>query len=153
MAAELTFKDKVFIFLYSKMGLKNFGPQLMAELPKASPAWFDLVDGLLGGEDFTTRKLLIQQLTSKGFIDRSKEKKRLLELVYSYMAKGLNEEKKALLKFVSQNLALFPIQDDAFRSKVLSLTREKDVHLSAAANELLPKIGINMDDRENFRRH
>ena len=151
MADELTFKLKVLKGLYG-MGLKNFGPTLLTELKKGGPEWTLFVQTLLQGEDWASRKVALQQLTSKGFLEKNKDRERYLQMIYAILQKGLGEEKRVALKFVDQNLALFPREDDAFRSKILALQREKDPQLSAAADALLPKLGINMNDRELYRR-
>ena len=65
---------------------------------------------------------------------------------------SLGDERRAALKFVEQNLRLFPTDDDAFRSRIMALQRERDPQLAAAAEALLPKIGVNLDDRDMYRR-
>ena len=46
---SLTFKQKVMKTLYG-LGLKNFGPELLNDLKRGSPEWFEVVDGLLEGK-------------------------------------------------------------------------------------------------------
>lgn len=151
MPEELTFKHKVLKSLYG-MGLKNFGPTLISELRKGGPEWQAFVQTLLDGNDFASRKIALQQLCSKSFLERHKQKEMLIHLLLEFLAKGLGEEKKQALKFIEQNLAMFPTDDDTFRAKILALQREKDPGLSSMAQALLPKIGVDMDDRELYRR-
>ena len=151
MAEELPFKLKVFKSLYG-MGLKNFGAMLLAELRKGGPEWMLFVQQLLAGSDYPTRKIALQQLTGRGFLEKHKEKARLMAMLLEFLGKGLGDEKRMVLKFIEQNLSLFPKDDDAFRARVLACQREKDPQLSALADSLLPKIGINMDDRDLYRR-
>ncbi len=151
MAEELPFKLKLFKSLYG-MGLKNFGPTLLTELKQGGPEWTLFVQNLLEGSDFATRKVALQQIMKKGFIEKSKDRQRYLQMLYTVLQKGLSDEKRTTLKFVEQNLSLFPKDDDAFRSKVMALQRDKDPQLASAAEALLPKLGINMNDRELYRR-
>jgi hypothetical protein len=151
MAEELPFKLKLFKSLYG-VGLKGFGATLLTELKKGGPAWVAFVQQLLEGSDYATRKIAVQQLTGKGFLEKHPQRAQLQMMLLQFLAKGLGDEKRMALKFIDQNLRLFPTDDDNFRSKILALQREKDPQLSALADSLLPKIGINLDDRNLYRR-
>ena len=109
-----------------------------AELKKGGPEWMVFVQTLLEGNDAAARKVALQQLTARGFIEKSREKSRLIDIILKFLQKGSSDEKRAALKFVSDNLALFPKDDDTFRSKILALQRERDMQLSNAATALLP---------------
>lgn len=154
MADELTFKLKIMKSLYG-MGMKGMGDTLLTELRRGGPEWMGFVQALIEGEDYPRRKTALKQLTTKGVIEKSKQKAQLLNMLLEFLSskKAISEEKKAALKFVEQNLGLFPADDDGFRGKILQLQRETDVALSSAASALLPKLGINMDDRELYRRN
>jgi len=154
MADEMTFKLKIMKTLYG-LGLKGMGDTLLAELRRGGPEWIAFVQELIQGEDYPRRKAALKQLTAKGFVEKSKQKAQLINMLLEFLSskKALGEEKKTTLKFVEQNLPLFPADDDGFRGRILSLQRETDVALSQAAGALLPKLGINMDDRELYRRN
>ena len=98
------------------------------------------------------REFNFNKLLRKGFIEKSRDREKFLSMLYTILQKGLGDEKRVALKFVEQNLSLFPKDDDTFRSKVMALQRDKDPQLAAAAEALLPKLGINMNDRELYRR-
>src|SRR5688572_26326363 len=106
MAEALTFKHKVLKGLYG-MGMKNFGPTLLSELKKGSPEWTVFVQNLMQGEDYASRKVALQQLTTKGFIEKAKNRETYLSMIFTVLQKGLGEEKRVTLKFVEQNLGLF----------------------------------------------
>jgi hypothetical protein len=152
MAEQLTFKQKMLKTLYG-MGMKNFGPSLLGELKKGGLEWQSFVHQLLEGNDYPTRKIVVKQLTSRAFVERSPQKAKLIALMMDFLGKGLGDEKREIVKFIDQNLQLFPREDDGLRSKIMALQREKDIQLSAAADALLPKLGVNMDDPEMYRRH
>jgi len=154
MAEELSLKLKIAKTLYG-MGFKGQGETLLTELKKGGPEWQNFVNELLSGDDYPRRKLALKQLTGRNVIARSKYKDQLIAMLLEFLtSKGATgEEKKVALKYVDKNIEVFPIDDDVFKGKIMALQRETDPQLSSLAAALLPKIGVDLDDREMFRRH
>ena len=151
----MTFKQKIFKFLYGSLGLKNFGAELLGDMKKGSPEWMEFARSLLENNDYPTRKVVLKALTNKNFMAKSKRRDELINLLLEFLSNrhSIADEKKAALKFIDQNLNLFPKDDDYFRGKVMALQRETDMEISSAVEAMLPKIGINLDDRELYRRN
>ena len=153
MAAEPNFKQKILKTLYG-IGLKNMGESLLVDLKKGSPPWIDFVQDLLQTTDYPRRKLALKQLTGRGFVERHKQRAQLTNMLLEFLDSkdSIGEEKITAIKFVDKNLQLFSTDDDLFQSKIMSLQRDTDPKLSHLAGELLPKIGVDMDDRDLHRR-
>ena len=154
MAEELSFKLKIAKTLYG-MGFKGQGETLLAELKKGGPEWQNFVNELLSGEDYPRRKMALKQLTGRNLIARSKYKDQLIAMLLEFLTSknAIADEKVVALKFVEKNLEMLPTEDDGFRGKIMALQRETDPKLSQLAGALLPKIGVDLDDREIYRRH
>lgn len=151
--ADMSFKQKIFKTLYG-MGLKNFGSELLSDMKKGSPAWVEFAQSLLESNDYPTRKIALKQLMSKSMLGRHRSKDQLLTLLLEFLSNthSIADEKKAVLKFIDKNLDILPKEEDFFRGRVLALQRETDVEISSLVEALMPKMGINMDDRSLYRR-
>ena len=138
--AEPTIIYKLKKFLYG-MGLKHFGPEVLADIERGSPDWIEFASGLIEANDLPTRKEMIRQLTAKGTLENSVHKRKLIDLLLEYLDRGHGDEKRTVLRFIGANLKLFPADDDRFQAKIMALSRHKDPKLHGAAGKLMEAMG------------
>lgn len=137
-------------FLWS-LGVKGVAGELVRGLPRGGPEWMAVVEKLFAGIDTDARKLVLDQVLSKGFLERSPQRKRLVEILSDVLTNGYGDERRRVLDFVGQNPQLFPVKEDHFLNRIFGLQRSGDPVLANAAEELLPKIGFQQPDREVYR--
>ena len=150
MAEELPFAIRVKKMLFG-FGIGGFGPEILAAYRRGGPGWTTFVEEILTAKASPLRKTALDQLLSKGLVERSTEKARLVSLLTTLVSDGIGEERRRVLAFIEQHLALFPVDDDAFRGRIFGLQRSGDPQLANAAEELLPKLGFEPPDRSVFK--
>lgn len=133
------------------MGMFQFVPELLQNLPRGGPQWLEVVEKTFASKELEVRKVALDQILAKGFLDRSPARGKLVPLLVEVMVNGYGDERRRLLAFVEQNLKLFPVNDDGFRAKVFALQRSGDHDLANAAEQLLPKLGFEQPNRDLFR--
>lgn len=142
----LTFKKVLW-----KLGSKGVAADLVRSLPRGGDEWMGVVEQLFASTDTDTRKIVLDQVLSKGFLERSPKRARLVEILSDVLTNGYGDERRRVLDFVGKNPNLFPVKEDHFLNRIFGLQRSGDPVLANAAEELLPKIGFQQPDRDVYR--
>ena len=150
MPQEKPFSLKIKELLYN-WGFTKYGVEIVRFNPTGSPEWFALANKLVESKDMESRKLVIQQLASKGLFEKFKQRDKLIHLMLVYLKRGIADEKRALLKFMSGNPNYFSKDDDSFTGQLYALQRDRDMVIANTSEEVLRKLGFEAKTQKTFR--
>ena len=145
MVESLSVKDKILMALYHQ-GVKGLREQLVAGLPRRTVEWAKLAREVLTDWESEQRAMVIRQLVSPGFVEHHPCGEELVAALQELISDGSGDERRLVVRFVSDNLRLFPVRSDTFQLKVMALTSSPDPLMAVAADDLLEKLGIDLRD-------
>ena len=141
---------KIKEFLYRK-GMKKYGPEILRSKARGSQEWLAFGLSLLNENDFSTRTTFLKQATTRGFFEKTRAKKKVQEVLFDYLKRGLSDEKRVILTFIEQNIHLFSKEDDRFTAAIFGRQRDPDTVVANQAEAILKKIGFEMDYHKPVR--
>ncbi|MCI0413268.1 hypothetical protein L0222_10780 [bacterium] len=149
--ADLSFGQKVAWFLYQK-GMGVAKPEFLFATKTGDENWFKIADVLIKDNHLEGRNLVLDQLLQiKNFRGHPK-RTHFLRLLGRFMSKGILDERRRVVQYISDNPGLFPATEDVIMGPLITAQRDSDTVTATLAEEALLKIrGEVKRSKDDFR--
>lgn len=149
--AELSLGQKIAWFLYRK-GMGVAKPEFLFVTKTGEPQWFQIADVLIKDNNLEGRNLVLDQLLQARNFRSHPKRTQFLTLMGRFVSKGILDERRRVVKYVSENPELFQRNDDVILGPLITAQRDKDIITATMAEEALLKIrGEVKESKEDFR--
>lgn len=137
--SDLSFGQKISWFLYQK-GMGVAKPEFLFAVKPGDDYWFKIADVLFKDNHLEGRNLVLDQLLQiKNFRGHPK-RAQFLRLVGRFMSKGILDERRRVVQYISDNAGLFPATEDVIMGPLITAQRDSDTVTATLAEEALFKI-------------
>ena len=137
--SELSLGQKISWFFYQK-GMGVVKPEFLFATKPGDPQWFQIVDVLMKDNNLEGRNLVLDQLLLARHFGGHPKRMGFLTLMGRFVNKGILDERRRVVKFISDNANLFQANDDVILGPLITAQRDKDTITATLAEEALFKI-------------
>ena len=137
--SELSFGQKISWFLYQK-GMGVAKPEYLFATKPGEPQWFNIVDVLMKDNHLEGRNLVLDQLLQTRHFKAHPKRTQFLTLMGRFLSKGILDERRRVVKYISENSSLFQERDDIIMGPLITAQRDKDTITANLAEEALFNI-------------
>jgi hypothetical protein len=149
--SELSLAQKVAWFLYQK-GLGIAKPEFLFVTKTGDQQWFKIADILMKDNHLEGRHLVLDQLLQPRNFRAHPKRTEFLRMMGRFITKGILDERRRVVKYISDNSGLFQRNDDVVLGPLITAQRDKDTMTATLAEEALLKIrGEVKESKEDFR--
>jgi hypothetical protein len=137
--SDLSFGQKISWFLYQK-GMGVAKPEFLFAVNPGDDDWFKIADVLFKDNHLEGRNLVLDQLLQVRNFQRHPKRAHFLQLVGRFMSKGILDERRRVVQYISDNSSLFPPTEDVIMGPLITAQRDSDSVTATLAEEALFKI-------------
>jgi hypothetical protein len=119
-------------FLYQK-GLSVAKPEFLDIAEFASEDWFRIVETIMKDNNRDGRHRILDQVLTARRIKVHPKRKQLLQLLGTFLRKGILDERRRVVQFIDQNIGLFSVNDEDIYGPLLTAQRDSDTVISNTA--------------------
>jgi hypothetical protein len=126
-------------FLYQK-GLSVAKPEFLDIAEFASDDWFRIVETIMKDNNRDGRHRILDQVLTPRRIKVHPKRKQLLQLIGSFLRKGILDERRRVVQFIDQNIGLFSENDEDIFGPLLTAQRDSDTVISITAELAIQRL-------------
>jgi hypothetical protein len=126
-------------FLYQK-GLSVAKPEFLDIAEFASDDWFRIVETIMKDNNRDGRHRILDQVLTPRRIKVHPKRKQLLQLLGSFLRKGILDERRRVVQFIDQNIGLFSESDEDIFGPLLTAQRDSDTVISNTAELAIQRL-------------
>ena len=149
--SELSLGQKISWFLYQK-GMGVAKPEFLFVTKAGDEQWLKIVDVLIKDNHLEGRNLALDQLLQPRNFRGHPKRFEFLKLMGRFLNKGILDERRRVVSFISDNASLFQEKDDILMGPLITAQRDHDTITATKAEEALLKIrGEVKRSKDDFR--
>lgn len=149
--SELSLGQKISWFFYQK-GMGVAKPEFLFATRPGDAQWFTIADVLMKDNNLEGRNLVLDQLLQGRHFRSHPKRTQFLGLMGRFLNKGILDERRRVVKYISDNASLFQANDDIILGPLITAQRDKDTITANLAEEALFKIrGEVKHTKDEFR--
>ncbi len=126
-------------FLYQK-GLSVARPEFLDIAEFASTDWFRVAETIMKDNDRDGRHRILDQVLTARRIKIHPKRKQLLQLLGTFLRKGILDERRRVILFIDQNIGLFSENDEDIYGPLLTAQRDSDITISNTAESAIQRL-------------
>lgn len=126
-------------FLYQK-GLSVAKPEFLDIAEFASEDWFRIVETIMKDNNRDGRHRILDQVLTPRRIKVHPKRKQLLQLLGTFLRKGILDERRRVVQFIDQNIGLFSVSDEDIYGPLLTAQRDSDTVISNTAESVIQTL-------------
>ncbi len=126
-------------FLYQK-GLSVARPEFLDVAEFASSDWFRVAETIMKDNDRDGRHRILDQVLTARRITIHPKRKQLLQLLGTFLRKGILDERRRVIQFIDQNIGLFSENDEDIYGPLLTAQRDSDTIISNTAESAIQRL-------------
>ena len=130
---------KLAYFLYQK-GLSVAKPEFLEIAEFASDDWFRIVETIMKDNNRDGRHRILDQVLTPRRIKVHPKRKQLLQLLGTFLRKGILDERRRVVQFIDQNIGLFSVSDEDIYGPLLTAQRDSDTVISNTAELVIQTL-------------
>ena len=149
--SELSMGQKIAWFLYQK-GMGVAKPEFLFVTKAGDEQWLKIVDVLIKDNHLEGRNLALDQLLQPRNFRNHPKRFEFLKLMGRFLNKGILDERRRVVSFISDNASFFQEKDDILMGPLITAQRDHDTITATKAEEALLKIrGEVKRTKDDFR--
>ena len=149
--SELSLGQKIAWFLYQK-GMGVAKPEFLFVTKAGDEEWLKIVDVLIKDNHLEGRNLALDQLLQPRNFRGHPKRFEFLKLMGRFLNKGILDERRRVVSFISDNASMFQEKDDILMGPLITAQRDHDTITATKAEEALLKIrGEVKRSKDDFR--
>jgi len=140
---EPTFGQKIAWFLYQKKLSVVAKPEFLSMVKLGDPKWFELAEILIKDNNLEGRDMILDQILQTRNLKNNPKRSQYMQMVLRFLAKGILDERRKIVKFVDNNSELFAQKDqirDSLLAFLLTAQRDSDHSISNTAESAYNKL-------------
>ena len=126
-------------FLYQK-GLSVAKPEFLEIAEFASEDWFRVAETIMKDNNRDGRHRILDQVLTPRRITVHPKRKQLLQLLGTFLRKGILDERRRVVQFIDQNIGLFSENDEDIYGPLLTAQRDSDIVISNTAELAIQRL-------------
>ena len=126
-------------FLYQK-GLSVAKPEFLEIAEFASEDWFRIAETIMKDNNRDGRHQILDQVLTPRRIKVHPKRKQLLQLLGTFLRKGILDERRRVVQFIDQNIGLFSESDEDIYGPLLTAQRDSDTVISNTAESVIQRL-------------
>ena len=126
-------------FLYQK-GLSVAKAEFLDIAEFASEDWFRIVETIMKDNNRDGRHRILDQVLTPRRIKVHPKRKQLLQLLGTFLRKGILDERRRVVQFIDQNIGLFSVSDEEIYGPLLTAQRDSDTVISNTAESVIQTL-------------